>query len=158
MILLTLLALIGVLLIILEILLPGFGLFGISGSIALILVITLTTVKYSFAALAILLCVSLLFAILFFHFMQSKKEKFILHDAIKTKDFDETILQDLEGKQGITLTTLQPYGMIEVEGKKIDVTSNEGYIDKNQTVQVIQVKGKAVIVKKILKEDSHDIY
>lgn len=158
MILLILLALIGVLLIILELILPGFGLFGISGSIALILSITLTSVKYGFAALAILLFVSLLFAILFFHFITSKKEKFILHDALKTKDFDETTLQYLEGKQGITLTTLQPYGVIEVEGKEIDVTSNEGYIDKNQIVQVIQVKGKAVTVKKILKEDSHDIY
>lgn len=158
MILLTLLAIAGVLLLVMEILISGFGLFGISGSIALILSITLTSVKYGFAALAILLFVSLLFAILFFHFITSKKEKFILHDTLKTKDFDETTLQYLEGKQGITLTTLQPYGVIEVEGKEIDVTSNEGYIDKNQIVQVIQVKGKAVTVKKILKEDSHDIY
>ena len=73
----------------------------------------------------------------------------ILQDVLKAKDFDETLLQDLEGKQGITLTTLQPYGVIEVEGKKIDVTSNEGYIDKNKTVQVIQVKGKTVTVKQI---------
>lgn len=58
----------------------------------------------------------------------------------------------------LTLTTLQPYGVIEVESKQIDVTSNEGYIDKNQAVQIIQVKEKTVIVKKILKEESYDIY
>jgi len=149
MILLTLLTLIGVLLIVMEILLPGLGLFGFSGSIALILSLTLTTIKYGFTALLVLLFVSLLFAFLFIHFLKSKKEKLILHDTITTKDFDETTLQGLEGKQGITLTTLQPYGMIEVEGKKIDVTSNEGYIDKNKTVQIIQVKCKTVIVKQI---------
>lgn len=149
MILLTLLTLIGVLLIVMEILLPGFGLFGFSGSIALILSLTLTTIKYGFTALLVLLFVSLLFAFLFIHFLKSKKEKLILHDTLTTKDFDETTLQGLEGKQGITLTTLQPYGMIEVEGKKIDVTSNEGYIDKNKTVQIIQVKCKTVIVKQI---------
>ncbi len=149
MILLTLLTLIGVLLIVMEILLSGFGLFGFSGSIALILSLTLTTIKYGFTALLVLLFVSLLFAFLFIHFLKSKKEKLILHDTLTTKDFDETTLQGLEGKQGITLTTLQPYGMIEVEGKKIDVTSNEGYIDKNKTVQIIQVKCKTVIVKQI---------
>ena len=149
MILLTILTLTGVLLIAMEILLPGFGLFGFSGSIALILSLTLTTVKYGFTALLVLLFVSLLFAIFLIHFLKSKKEKLILKDTLTTKDFDETTLQGLEGKQGITLTTLQPYGVIEVEGKKIDVTSNEGYIDKNKTVQIIQVKGKTVIVKQI---------
>ncbi len=149
MILLTLLALAGVLLLVMEILISGFGLFGFSGSIALILSLTLTTVKYGFTALFALLVISLLFAFFLIHFLKSKKEKLILQDVLKAKDFDETLLQDLEGKQGITLTTLQPYGVIEVEGKKIDVTSNEGYIDKNKTVQVIQVKGKTVTVKQI---------
>lgn len=157
MILLTILTLIGVLLIAMEILLSGFGLFGFSGSIALILSLTLTTVKYGFTALLVLLVISLFFSILLIHFLKSKKEKLILKDILKTKDFDETTLQGLEGKQGITLTTLQPCGVIEVEGKKIDVTSNEGYIDKNKTVQVIQVKGKTVIVKQS-KEDIYDIY
>ncbi len=149
MILLTLLALAGVLLLVMEILISGFGLFGFSGSIALILSLTLTIVKYGFTALFALLVISLLFAFFLIHFLKSKKEKLILQDVLKAKDFDETLLQDLEGKQGITLTTLQPYGVIEVEGKKIDVTSNEGYIDKNKTVQVIQVKGKTVTVKQI---------
>ena len=74
-----------------------------------------------------------------------------MNDTLKTRDFDVTILQGLEGKQGITLTTLQPYGTIEVEGKQIDVTSNEGYIE-NTIVRIVQVKGKTVIVKKV-KED-----
>lgn len=149
MILLTLLALAGVLLLVMEILISGFGLFGFSGSIALILSLTLTTVKYGFTTLFALLVISLLFAFFLIHFLKSKKEKLILQDVLKAKDFDETLLQGLEGKQGITLTTLQPYGIIEVEGKKIDVTSNEGYIDKNRAVQVIQVKGKTVTVKQI---------
>ena len=137
MILLTLLALAGVLLLVMEILISGFGLFGFSGSIALILSLTLTTVKYGFTTLFALLVISLLFAFFLIHFLKSKKEKLILQDVLKAKDFDETLLQG------------QPYGIIEVEGKKIDVTSNEGYIDKNRAVQVIQVKGKTVTVKQI---------
>ncbi len=37
---------------------------------------------------------------------------------------------------------------IEVEGKQIDVTSNEGYIE-NTIVRIVQVKGKTVIVKRL---------
>lgn len=91
MILLTLLALAGVLLLVMEILISGFGLFGFSGSIALILSLTLTTVKYGFTALFALLVISLLFAFFLIHFLKSKKEKLILQDVLKAKDFDNLL-------------------------------------------------------------------
>lgn len=131
-----------------EVLLPGFGIFGISGSIALILSFTLTSMKYGFSAFLIQLIVSIVFIAFLIHIAKSKKEKLILHDTLTSKDFDETTLQGLEGKQGVTVTTLQPYGTIEVEEKQIDVFSNEGYIEKNTVVQIMQIKGKTVIVKK----------
>lgn len=91
MILLTLLALAGVLLLVMEILISGFGLFGFSGSIALILSLTLTIVKYGFTALFALLVISLLFAFFLIHFLKSKKEKLILQDVLKAKDFDNLL-------------------------------------------------------------------
>ncbi len=152
MILLVLLTLIGLLLLLLEVILPGVGIFGISGSIALILSFTLTSIQYGFNTFLMLFLVSLFFIAFIIYIAKHKKDKFVLNDTLKTRDFDVTILQGLEGKQGITLTTLQPYGIIEVEGKQIDVTSNEGYIEKNTIVRIVQVKGKTVIVKKV-KED-----
>ena len=149
MMLLVLLTLMGLLLLLLEVILPGVGIFGISGSIALILSFTLTSIKYGFNAFLIMLIVSLFFIAFIIYIAKRKKDKFVLNDTLKIQDFDVTVLQGLEGKQGITLTTLQPYGVIEVEGKQIDVTSNEGYIEKNTTVRIVQVKGKIVIVKKI---------
>lgn len=149
MILLVLLTLMGLLLLLLEVILPGVGIFGISGSIALILSFTLTSIKYGFNAFLIMLIVSLFFIAFIIYIAKRKKDKFVLNDTLKIQDFDVTVLQGLEEKQGITLTTLQPYGVIEVEGKQIDVTSNKGYIEKNTTVRIVQVKGKTVIVKKI---------
>ena len=135
-----------------EVILPGFGIFGISGSIALILSFTLTNIQYGFNVFLMMFLVSLFFIAIIIYIAKCKKDKFVLNNTLKTQGFDVTILQGLEGKQGITLTTLQPYGTIEVEGKQIDVTSNEGYIEKNTIVQIVQVKGKTVIVKKV-KED-----
>ncbi len=152
MILLILLTLMGLLLLLMEVILPGFGIFGISGSIALILSFTLTNIQYGFNVFLMMFLVSLFFIAIIIYIAKRKKDKFVLNNTLKTQGFDVTILQGLEGKQGITLTTLQPYGTIEVEGKQIDVTSNEGYIEKNTIVQIVQVKGKTVIVKKV-KED-----
>lgn len=152
MILLILLTLMGLLLLLMEVILPGFGIFGISGSIALILSFTLTSIQYGFNVFLMMFLVSLFFIAIIIYIAKRKKDKFVLNDTLKIQGFDVTILQGLEGKQGITLTTLQPYGTIEVEGKQIDVTSNEGYIEKNTIVQIVQLKGKTVIVKKV-KED-----
>lgn len=142
----------GLLLLLMEVILPVFGIFGISGSIALILSFTLTSIEYGFNVFLMMFLVSLFFIAIIIYIAKRKKDKFVLNDTLKTQGFDVTILQGLEGKQGITLTTLQPYGTIEVEGKQIDVTSNEGYIEKNTIVQIVQLKGKTVIVKKV-KED-----
>lgn len=150
--LLILLTLMGLLLLLMEVILPGFGIFGISGSIALILSFTLTNIQYGFNVFLMMFLVSLFFIAIIIYIAKCKKDKFVLNDTLKTQDFDVTVLQGIEEKQGITITTLQPYGTIEVEGKQIDVTSNEGYIEKNTIVQIVQVKGKTVIVKKV-KED-----
>ena len=72
-----------------------------------------------------------------------------MNDVLNTKDFDETILQDMEGKKGMSITTIQPYGKMEVEGMQIDVCSEGGYIEKNKMIEIIQVKGKTVVVKEV---------
>ena len=57
--------------------------------------------------------------------------------VLNTKDFDESILQDMQGKKGISITTIQPYGKMEVEGIQIDVRSEGGYIEKNKMIEII---------------------
>ena len=150
MMLLILLTLMGLLLLLMEVILPGFGIFGISGSIALILSFTLTNIQYGFNVFLMMFLVSLFFIAIIIYIAKRKKDKFVLNNTLKTQGFDVTILQGLEGKQGITLTTLHPYGTIEVEGKQIDVCSEGGYIEKNKSVEIVQVKGKTVVVKEVV--------
>ena len=56
------------------------------------------------------------------------------------------------GEKGIALTHLRPAGTAEINGKRIDVITEGDYIDKNQKVEVIRVKGSRVVVKKIKEE------
>jgi membrane-bound serine protease (ClpP class) len=54
----------------------------------------------------------------------------------------------LIGKTGIAITTLRPAGLVDIEGKRIDVISNGDYIDKGELVEVIKVDGPSIIVEK----------
>ena len=134
----VMLGIIGLALVIAEAFIPGFGIFGIAGSIALISSTVIAGIKYGFAVFLIMIAAFIILLLLFIRFAKTKKvyDKFVLNDVLNTKDFDETILQDMEGKKGMSITTIQPYGKMEVEGMQIDVCS-EG------------VKGKTVVVKEV---------
>jgi len=57
-------------------------------------------------------------------------------------------LAKLIGKRGSAMTMLRPSGSVEVDGRRIDAVSEAGIIDAGTVVEVVQVEGMAVIVKK----------
>ena len=132
---------VGLVLLIAEALIPGFGIFGILGTMCILGSTVMAGIKYGFGVFLIFVRVA-----------QTKGvyDKFVLKEVLDTKDFDESVLQGMEGKKGVTVTTIQPYGKMEIEGKQIDVCSEGGYIEKNKSVEIVQVKGKTVVVKEVV--------
>ncbi len=53
----------------------------------------------------------------------------------------------LNGKEGIARTNLRPAGIVEIEGRRVDVVSQGGYISLNSPVRVIKVEGRRVVVQ-----------
>ncbi len=132
-----------------EALIPGFGIFGIIGGACMLGSTAMAGIKYGFGVFLMMIAAFIVLLLLFISVANKKKDKFVLKDVLNTQDFDESILQDMQGKQGITITTVQPYGKMEVEGKQIDVCSEGGYIEKNKIVQIVQIRGKIVVVKEV---------
>lgn len=56
---------------------------------------------------------------------------------------------DLLGKRGAALGDLRPAGIATFDGKRVDVVSQGGFIDKKTAVEVIQVDGNRIVVKKV---------
>jgi membrane-bound serine protease (ClpP class) len=52
----------------------------------------------------------------------------------------------LKGKRGITITDLRPSGMAEIDGERIDVVSEGGFIERGQTITVVEIEGPRIIV------------
>lgn len=143
------LAILGLVMVFAEILMPGFGLFGILGSVSLLGSLVLTYRLYGTITFLIMLIalVIIFFAMVFFAKKSGLYNKVVLKDRQETKDFDESVLQGLLGQVGTTQSTLRPFGVAEFDGKKVDVCSEGDFIDRGTKVQVVQITGKIVTVK-----------
>lgn len=143
------LAILGLVMLFAEILMPGFGLFGILGTISLFGSLVLTYRLYGMVTFLIMLAamVVIFFAMLYIAKKSGLYNKVILKDKQEAKDFDESVLQGLLGQVGITQSTLRPFGVVEFDGKMVDVCSQGDFIDRGEKVQVVQITGKTVTVK-----------
>ncbi len=145
------LAILGLILVFAEMLIPGFGIFGVFGILSLLCSTIMAAKIYGVIVFMVLLAA--LVALFFIMLMLAKKSglynKVILHDRLESKDFDETRLEGLIGKIGITQTTLRPYGVAEIEENNYDVCSLGDFIDKGRKVKVVQISGKTVTVKEL---------
>ncbi len=142
-------AMLGLLLLFVEILMPGFGLFGILGILSLLGTLVAVFKLYGFTAFLVMLIVTVIifFGMIIFAKKSGLYNKVVLKDRQEAKGFDETPLQGLLGKIGVTESELKPFGMAEFDGKRIDVCSTGEFIDRGTRVQVVQITGKTVTVK-----------
>ena len=142
-------AMLGLLLLFVEILMPGFGLFGILGTISLLGTLVAVFKLYGFTVFLIMLIavVIIFFGMIAFAKKSGLYNKVVLRDRQEAKGFDEAPLQGLLGKVGVTHTELKPFGVAEIDGQIVDVCSTGDFIDRNVRIQVVQITGKTVTVK-----------
>ena len=142
----------GILVIFAEILIPSGGLLSMvaSGFIfySLYLVFAISTNTGIFVLIADLIIVP---AAVFMGFRLLA----ISPVTLKTKLSDESGvnaqkpgLEDLVGREGVTLSTLRPSGIAILEGKRVDVVSRGEYLEKSSEIIVLSVTGNQVIVGK----------
>lgn len=145
----------GLLLIVLEGVVPGFGLPGISGIICVILGLILAMESWE-AALSTMAIAMVITAIL---------TVFLIKKGLRSPFIEKVTLQEISSKErgyisnkvpdvlpgdmGIAVTDLRPAGFISIDGTRYDALSEGGYIDKSQTVQVIRLEGAKIFVRRI---------
>jgi membrane-bound serine protease (ClpP class) len=57
--------------------------------------------------------------------------------------------QGLVGLTGITDSALRPTGKARIEGKRLEVESRGGFVDRGKTVKVVKVVGRRIVVKEV---------
>ena len=144
----------GVILILIEGLLPGFGLPGISGIACEVACVVLSSMQYGFAggiisflALGVLTAIALLIA-----YRSAKKgrlNRLILHDT-ERPDSGECDLSALVGKTGSAVSALRPSGTIQVDGVRYEAQSTGDLIEAKSPIRVTAVQGGKIIVNRVV--------
>ena len=73
------------------------------------------------------------------------KSKFVLSE-VSNQQVSESDLSFYVGREGTALTTLRPAGIAEIEGVKLNVTSDGEFVPEGETVTVTRVEGNRIMV------------
>lgn len=153
-----LLFLAGVILCILEILIPGFGIFALGGVGCIIGSIFLTTPDMNTALkyLAVILLVMMVCAPLLLKLLSKSKvfDRLLVRERLTTEDgyvAGRKEQADYIGRCGVAATTLRPAGTVQLEdGTRIDVVTAGEFIEQGAPVRVVRKEGTWLFVEKKL--------
>jgi membrane-bound serine protease (ClpP class) len=141
---------------------PGFGIAGISGIILILVSLVLALVGRHFflpdlggaiLRVAYVLSATLVISLLLLKF--APRALFWGKLTLATKETEELgfqafgDLREYEGKTGFSETLLRPSGRAIIEGKRMDVLTEGGFIKKNKKIRVVKVEGGKIIVREI---------
>ena len=151
----VLLLVIGFILVVVEMYVPGFGVPGITGIACLIAGVIMkanSALEALIMAIVIiaLLCVALSISIHSVSKGRLAKSKLVLHEtATDAASIGETDLKYYLGREGTATTVLRPAGMGEFEGVKLNIVSDGEFIAAGEKVLVTSVEGNRIVVKAV---------
>jgi len=166
-----LLALLGVVLLLLELLvIPGFGIAGIFGILALLGALVMSVVGagatpefFMLAAGRIVssLLVALLVSFLVLRFMPRTRfgRMLILESGLGAgQSYGSAPDSDMHwlGKKGQASSPLRPSGIANIEGARVDVVSDGEFIDAGWFIEVMRVDGNRIVVRQMPHDNAKE--
>jgi membrane-bound serine protease (ClpP class) len=160
-----LLALLGVFLFALELfVIPGFGIVGILGLLALLGALVMSTlgagshsgfVLWAVVRMGFSVALAIVLTALFLKFLPKLPigRKLILSTALDTSDgFSSAPPSDYQwlGRTGHAHSTLRPAGIADFQGHRVDVVSDGEFIDAGSPIRVLHVDGNRIVVQRDL--------
>lgn len=149
---------VGIVLIIVEMFMPGFGFAGGFGILAIVAAIILranTFLEALIIAAVILLFLILVGVIIYHSFTKGmiSRSSIMLHDKI---DSESTSLRkeanNRIGKVGKTISYLRPAGIADFDGERLDVVSEGEFIEAGAEVVITSVEGVRIIVRRYVPD------
>lgn len=153
MILGMILVIVGIVLLGVEMMIPGFGIPGISGIIAVVVGIIFmadTLEEGILIALIVLAIVGVMLVLVINLFSRGKlKSPIILEENLNTEKgyISAADLKYLEGKTGTAATDLHPTGRGSFDGIEFDVITEGKFITKGAVIEIYKVEGSNLIVR-----------
>lgn len=143
---------VGYILLVVEMCIPGFGVPGVIGIILAVLgVVTMQPSPVQALIIVVvyvvLLCIALAICLRSAARGRLSKSRLVLNEVATQSDANE--LGYFVGKTGAACTPLRPAGIAEFDGVKLSVVTEGGFIEKDSPVRVERVEGKRIIVRQL---------
>ncbi|GGN96778.1 NfeD family protein [Saccharibacillus kuerlensis] len=143
----------GIILMALEIFVPSFGILGLLGAGSLIggVVMAAWATGHALQTLGIafiLAAVAVGIVVLVFK-ERGVWNRFILKDSLTSEaGYNSAVTRhELVGRDAVALTPLRPSGTVLVDGERIDVVSEGGFIERDKVVVIVKTEGGRVVVQ-----------
>ncbi len=144
----------GIALLLIELFIPGFGIFGGLGLASLVLCIIFQARNATEALILLLIIAAVVLALIFIAARSFKRgilyrSSIVLKNSAKKDEgyFANEDKTRFAGKTGISLTPLRPSGIASIDGEKTDVVTDGEYIPKDTQIKVESVIGARVVVR-----------
>ncbi len=154
-------AVVGIVLLVVEMFMPVFGIPGVAGLILLAASIVLTWLEHGpIAGIGVSIVVIALSAIVVTLSLKSAATGRISRSALILRDtlsHDGSVAsgnrqEELLNKTGETLTVLRPAGIASFDGERLNVVSDGAFIEKGRPVVIREVEGARILVEEIGKK------
>lgn len=145
----------GILLIIVEMFHPGFGVPGITGLSLLVLGVILTARNLMEAAVLIAVILVILGLVLAFVWKSATtgrlSKKLVLKDALNKESgyIGGEDRSHLVGMEGITLSVLRPAGSADIGGVRMDVVADGEFLANGVRIKIVKVEGHRIVVRAV---------
>ena len=146
----------------LEILTPSFGILGGLAVVAAASAVVIAWSESSLAGLALLIALIvaaplyLVFLVRWLPRTPMGQRLFLKNRTAEAGEVtpEADVLEDMIGKTGTAETMLRPSGAVRVDGRRVVALSETGIINKGQTVKVIEAAGVNLIVRAVNDDEA----
>ena len=156
--LVVVLFILGVALIVIELLMPGFGIAGTLGIISLIAGVVLAARVVSPTVLTLIIAAVLVIIagmLVWIYKSATKGGRLSRLLMLRTQNSREegyssaSDSEDMVGWEGTAVTILRPTGTGDFQGRKIDVVTEGEFIPKGSLIKITNVEGFRIVVEKL---------
>ncbi|MHB1391625.1 MAG: NfeD family protein [Clostridia bacterium] len=145
----------GIVLLLVEAMMPGFGVAGISGVVLVVASVVMISSSFFQAVLlmigTIAVAILLIIALYKLGYGKGYMKSMILSTEQKNEEgyVSAKGYEEFLGMRGTVLTPLRSAGTVFIDGKRIDAVSEAEFIDKDMEVEVIKIEGSRIVVRRV---------
>ncbi|MDD2710284.1 MAG: NfeD family protein [Verrucomicrobiae bacterium] len=147
------LSVVGIILFCLEMFLPG-AVMGILGGLCLLTAVIITTVKFgiaagSFAFVGLLIASGIGLALWLYILPRSRMGAMVVTGQNLADSKSADSVDHFLNQTGKTITPLRPSGTALINGKRVDVQAESGFIERDCEIAIVKIEGSRIVARKL---------